>query len=197
LVDKLFYNTVIINCIKNNITFTQYLICCLLAAKNRMAYNTYVNNVEDISVEEFNLLLVNGFLTRNYNTGDPFVDYEITEKGLAVLGNSISNSWIEEWYDLFPKGIKSGGYLVRDGKSACMKKMDKFIKAHPEFTKEDIIKATKNYVNAFKVKNYEYMRLASYFIEKDGHSTLAAECENVKTQTTSTYDPERGLKKDV
>lgn len=86
--------------------------------------------------------------------------------------------WLQEWYDIFPKGKKSGGYLVRSGLNTCRNKMFKFLKKN-KFSKETIILATKLYVKEMEKVNWSFMQLAKYFIEKDGSSTLESYCEQV------------------
>ena len=58
--------------------------------------------------------------------------------------------------------------------------MTKFVDTY-DFTKEEIFKATKNYVDKFAMKGYMYMQQAHYFIDKkDSGSSLAAECEGLR-----------------
>jgi hypothetical protein len=83
----------------------------------------------------------------------------------------------KEFRDLFPKGVRSGGYLVRGSESSCKTKLKRFKKKYPEFDDKTIIKATKQYVMSKQREGYNHMKLAPYFIEKDGVSMLAAECE--------------------
>ena len=86
-------------------------------------------------------------------------------------------AWIETWYDLFPKGVKSGGYYVRTSIKDCDKKMFKFLIDNSEFTKDIILEATKSYIEDMKSKNYSMMKLAPNFIYKDGISMLSGACE--------------------
>lgn len=86
-------------------------------------------------------------------------------------------AWIEDWYDLFPKGIKSGGYYVRTSIKDCDKKMYKFLADNSGFTKDIILEATKRYVEEMKSKNYSMMKLAPNFIYKDQISMLSGACE--------------------
>ena len=88
------------------------------------------------------------------------------------------DTWIQEWCDLFPKGVKSGGYYIRSNKEDCLKKMIKFIKTR-KYSKSIIMKATSNYIERKARENYAYMMKAEYFIEKDGMSALATEIANV------------------
>ena len=86
--------------------------------------------------------------------------------------------WIEQWLELFPKGVKSGGYYIKSNKEDCLKKMIKFLKVR-KYTKKQIFEATKNYVDRKAKENYSYMMKAEYFIEKDNISALATECANI------------------
>lgn len=87
-------------------------------------------------------------------------------------------SWIEQWLELFPKGVKSGGYYIKSNKEDCLKKMIKFLKVR-KYTKKQIFEATKNYVDRKAKEDYAYMMKAEYFIEKDGVSALSTEIENI------------------
>jgi len=85
--------------------------------------------------------------------------------------------FIVEWYDLWPIGVRSGNYLVRSGIKPVTTKMLKFKKEHKHLSDEIIYKATEDYIKRFKLKNYAFIKTASYFIYKDGESVLEAECE--------------------
>ncbi len=105
---------------------------------------------------------------------------EITTDTLHQLLNKDDlEDFVEEYRNIFPSGISSGGYLVRGDKKGCLKKLQKFLQTYPEFTKETILTATRKYVGEMRLKGYLYMKLAHYFIEKDGVSTLAAYCETL------------------
>jgi len=90
--------------------------------------------------------------------------------------------WIDTWREIFPNGVNTGGYRYRGSRAESLKKMIKFV-ANNKYTKEEIIKATQNYVNRFSLKGYAYMQQAHYFIDKkDSGSTLASECEGLSEQ---------------
>lgn len=90
------------------------------------------------------------------------------------------DEFIDEWYSLWPVGVKTSNYLIRSGKKAVKVKMNKFLKQHPEYSEETILKATEEYIKRFKIKGYAYIKTASYFIYKDGESVLAGECEKIE-----------------
>lgn len=87
--------------------------------------------------------------------------------------------WIPDWRALFPMGVKTGGYSVRGTRSGCIKKMRKFFRNNPEVTKEQVFEATRKYVSDKQMVNFAYMKIADYFIEKDGASLLEEYVEQV------------------
>lgn len=90
--------------------------------------------------------------------------------------------WIDDWRKIFPAGSNTGGYRYRGNRLEALKKMTKFVEQN-DFTREEIFKATKQYVERFAVRGYNYMQQAHYFIEKkETGSTLASECEGLREQ---------------
>ena len=94
----------------------------------------------------------------------------------------VFNTFVDIWYELWPKGVRPNGYLVRSGKKPVYKKLLKFTKEYPEYSQETILEATNQYVKRYSLKGYSYMKTASYFVYKDGESVLAGECERIETQ---------------
>lgn len=132
------------------------------------------------------------------NEAISFDNLEVTPRGKFIVNDlevkpieeakpSNTIDWMEEWYALFPKGLKSGGYPVRSGLTGCRNKMFKFLRKH-KFNKEVIINATKLYLKEMEKQNYTYISLAHYFIEKDGKSILEAFCEQVIDKQNSGED---------
>lgn len=115
-------------------------------------------------------LAIERFFKNSTNQSTP------TSEGLSITSR-YKVAWIEEWYDLFPKGVKSGGYYVRTSIKSCDKRMFKFLTDNPAFTKNIILEATKIYVEQMKVNNYSMMKLAPNFIYKDGMSMLSGCCD--------------------
>lgn len=89
------------------------------------------------------------------------------------------DSFVEAFYELFPKGVQSGGYPVRSGKKGVKDRLQKFIKSNKQYDYETIIKATQMYINECERNGYQFMKTAQYFIIKDGSSTLESYCEKV------------------
>ena len=120
-------------------------------------------------------------------TGDSLKDVSIRDLGLELIGQSKSDSIIElaeKIREMFPKGVKSGGYPVRSSTVDIADKLRKFFKKH-KYTQEQVLEATKRYVERKGREGYSYMQKAVFFIEKDGSSTLAAECDNLKDESTA------------
>ena len=102
------------------------------------------------------------------------------------------DEWIEEWRDIFPKGVKSGNRPVRGDKKGVIQKMKAFVKNNPKITKEQITEATKQYVFDASLKSYQYMICADYFIIKSGSSMLGAMIEDIEDRGSTLRNTESG-----
>lgn len=176
--------------IDNSISITQYFLCQMIYLQESKLLNFYLEQFGTFSSKaDFDNLLKSeyigihdekrGYVFSNFYTTHKFVQDFIEKEKRSKLENSLVEDWIDIWYNLFPRGVKSGGYLVRSDRNGCLTKMKKFIKANPDFTREIILKATSNYVDYMRMRNYGYMSLAHYFIYKDGMSVLAGQCEAI------------------
>lgn len=163
--------------INNKINIYQSLMLWFIENQDLYAATKYLD-----AFGVFEESQLNDLLDRGYVHGDKYIftSLIVTDK-YKILHNKKDSSvdqWIDEWFDLFPKGVKSGGYYtVRCDKQGCIKKLKNFIKNYPEFDKQIILQATKNYVNEAALQGYAYMKTAPYFIEKSGVSLLAGFCE--------------------
>ena len=120
-------------------------------------------------------------------TGDNYKAVSVRDLGLELIGQSKSDTIIElaeKIREMFPKGVKSGGYPVRSSTVDIADKLRKFFKKH-KYTQDQVLEATKRYVDRKGREGYSYMQKAVFFIEKDGSSTLAAECDNLKDERAS------------
>lgn len=102
------------------------------------------------------------------------------------------DNWIEEWRNLFPTNIKSGGRPIKGDKKSCIRKMTAFLKEYPEYSKEEIFQATRIYIFDKKRDNYNYMVCADYFIYKDKASLLASILEDIDGKQTTLQMMENG-----
>ena len=107
--------------------------------------------------------------------------------GIKELVKRTAVEWIEEYRNKFPKGILTGNRPVRGDKQGCLKKMNAFLKANPETTKEQIFEATDLYIQKSKANGYDRMTCADYFIEKNGASMLSSYLENLSDNTIKPY----------
>lgn len=80
---------------------------------------------------------------------------------------------VEEMKELFPKGKKEGTQVYwRGNKRELTLRLKKFFKLYGnDYSKEQILKATKDYVESFN-GIYNNMRVLKYFIWKDMRKTM-------------------------
>ncbi|MEM4710643.1 MAG: hypothetical protein QXL18_01715 [Candidatus Woesearchaeota archaeon] len=167
-------------CIKNKITVSQYALMYLLSTQTEEYTLEYVRNCGKFNVDELKILVQKNYLLPFDENNITFENLKLTDKFERKITEKISIEELSKKYvELFPKGIKSGGYYVKTNYKSCAKKLKKFLEDYPEFTPEIILKATENYVADMAERNYDKMRLAPYFIEKDGISGLWTYCDKI------------------
>ena len=113
-----------------------------------------------------------------------YSDYK--EKKIIKKSNRVINEgfdeFIEEYRNLW-KGLKVGSM---GSPMACKEKMLRWMGENPNYSKEDILKAAKIYINS--LNNYQYLQAAHYFIyKKDGKeedSRLSAFIEEKEVDNT-------------
>lgn len=137
-------------------------------------FGAYVNN------EAFNIYNEGGDKFSEEDIADMFVQFTKKQQKEQLAELDYVDSWIDEWLKLFPLGVRSGSKLVRSDRSMCLKKMAAFIK-NTRYDRDLIFHATKEYIREFALRDYAYMKCATYFIDKkDEGSELAAQCEKCK-----------------
>lgn len=149
----------------NNLTISEALL--LLFLDNKGEYKKSVDS-----------LVEKGFLTFA-SVGDkfpgPYLSRKAKETINTVIIDSTDNKSSEEELDnlakelkkIFPKGKKPGSNMYWSGGVLTIKRrLRLFFKKYGEYPAEDIIKASKNYVNGFN-GNYKTMRTLKYFIFKE------------------------------
>ncbi len=108
----------------------------------------------------------------------------LRKKALDLKGNDKknpkvrANNILDKFRELFPTGSNNGGYRYRGDKQGCLNKLELFFKDNPDYTDEEVLQATKNYIDRFK-PTYQGMRQAHYFIKKDKVSDLLGELEGL------------------
>lgn len=125
-----------------------------------------------------------GFFLNNIRVTKYFISkFSVEGAGIRPAGEVLNRTkvdtekWKQDWYDLFPRGIKNGAYPIKGDRKGCFNKLDKFIKDYPEYPIDVIMDATEEYIKQSKQNNYKYMQQAHYFISKNNISTLASYCE--------------------
>jgi hypothetical protein len=96
---------------------------------------------------------------------------------------SLSEEFIENlqtYRDLFPTS-KVAGKLVRNNLSDLEQRMTWFMRTYPQYSWENILNATRKYLEAFN-GDYKYCMTSAYFIKKDDKtkaslSLLSSWCE--------------------
>lgn len=78
----------------------------------------------------------------------------------------------QSYIDLWPKKIMSGGRPIRQGPTAITKKLNGFMNKNPKITDEQILDATRRYVNMKQKDNWEFATCSDYFISKGNTSLL-------------------------
>ena len=178
----------------NKITPNGWLV--LYATYHNYSYHNYVN-----FKHEQHRLEVTGFLTSSNQS------YTITDQGLHLIRemeNMINppqsastkkkNLPFEEWEEqikkyneLFPAAKKpDSNFYFRTNPKELFSRFKWFFLEYPEYTWEDVFKATIRYVKGYEdSNNYTYMQLNKYFIKKDDKnkstvSSLATEIYNLQ-----------------
>ena len=107
-------------------------------------------------------------------------DFSLLEKAEALFGKKLDSltELASKLIEIYPQGVKSGGYPVRGSKVDVTDKLRKFFKKH-KYTHEQVMQAVERYVERKRKDKWDYMQRLIYFIEKDGSSNLAAECDNL------------------
>ena len=137
-------------CINNNVDF--------YATRNKLIARGYVNVNEDSEGNKSYSLHPAAINSLNSIILDS--DKNIPEKDkITKLGEALMN--------IYPKGKKEGTtYLWRGTTAEVAKKLKTLVvKYGYSFNKEQVLKATKEYVNSFN-GNYKRMRLLKYFVLK-------------------------------
>jgi hypothetical protein len=177
----------LVNLDRVSLTPNQYILAYLIETKQKEAFKSLRSLYEkDLYFkEDLVKLREKGYLKKS----ERFVFDEAQIEGLFTEGDvkELDNwdTFVEQFRELFPKSVTSGGYYVRSSFRDCSTKLKDFTKKYKEYEPETIIKATENYVERCRMQNYKYMKLATYFISKDRQSMLASECEAVLSGSSS------------
>lgn len=124
-------------------------------------------------------ILKNHITSEGLDNNNQFINIKLTQEGVDFIEEVIVDSEIPdpmkklmalaiELKNIFPKGRKEGtNFYWSDGVILIVKRLKIFIKKYGDtYTKEQITKAAKKYVESFN-GDYRYMKLLKYFIFKE------------------------------
>lgn len=179
----------------------------LHATYQNYMYTNYVN----FKHEQYRLALT-GHLMEDKSGGLNPV-YKITDKGLHVIREAEQlmtklkrakrtelpftewEKYIVEYNDMFPKGKKLGSSVTfRTNPKELFERFKWFFKEYPEYTWEDVIAATAQYIKVHEEANdFTYMQTSKYFVKKEDKSktttsSLANMIYNIKSGNTDDVD---------
>lgn len=188
----------VLKCLKvQDLDINMLFILLALEQENYRILDQYdENNTRlDILKLQYQMLYIHGFIEDT----DTNYQYQISEKGREFIDNitplfnlgkveegvSINlKKLCIEYLELWPKMKFPSNQYARVNITEIEKKMNKFLKVQiPAFkntynivlTEEDILKATKNYIDRYAKQGYMYAVTSSYFIQKLDKSLLADE----------------------
>lgn len=193
--------------IDEGITINQLLLCQFIYQQESRLLNYYIEQFDKfVTKVDFDDLIAKEFINiHNKDKGYIFTNAFVTTKFInkfidkpkkSKISKDDVEEWIDDWFNLFPKGVKSGGYLVRSDKQGCLNKMRKFINRYPNYNKDIILKATADYIDYSRINNWKFMSLAHYFIIKNDVSILAAQCESILDKIESGKDVDLNIDTD-
>lgn len=155
--------------------------------------------------EEYKALIDKGLISTANNTlRELNKRFHVSDKGITLANELIADSEeailnkkneIEELAiklrEIYPEGKMPGtSYYYRGNKADIIKKLKSFYKRYgTEYTSDQIIEATKKYIQSFN-GNYTYLKLLKYFIWKDEvrdgeaiQTSILADCIENKDST--------------
>jgi hypothetical protein len=151
---------------------------------NNLQEKQFIKIVKDenekiIILREKSKLLIDFLLIEGLN--DSYKEKKITKKSSRVLNDGFDN-FITEYRSLW-KGLKVGSM---GSHNSCSDKLSRWLKENTQYSKEDVLKAARIYINS--LDNYQYLQQADYFIyKKDAHgesSRLSAFIDETEVNNT-------------
>lgn len=154
-------------CDKNKISVDEALLMLFYSNKGNfdkahdsLTKKGYINVTLDSNYQP------NGWVVTK--TGNEIINYVILDSEPQQKPENTLNQLATELKKLFPTGKKPGtNYYWADGVPLIEKRLKLFFKKYgKDYTNDQIIEATKKYVQSFN-GDYQYMKLLKYFICKD------------------------------
>lgn len=119
-------------------------------------------------------------------------------KNIELLGADFKER-IKEYIEIFPTQKLPSGKYARGNAKNIEENFMWFFQEYPDYGWDTILEATEKYVEEYRLKNYEYMRTAMYFIKKLKDGTVEAELANYCdiALNSDDYVPQRQIKSRV
>ena len=153
---------------KRDLSVNEYLTLLSIYHKGKNNPINYIDRkVDYFSLQEKQYLLIDGSSVALTIKSIRLI--EGVGRDYTILAISIR--------DQFPKGSKGGKYPWKGTVKAIADKLKKLDKSFglSEYSDQQIIDSVRNYVNRFTLADMDRgMQIATYFIEKDGDSSLMA-----------------------
>ncbi len=162
-------------CLKNNLTLQEALIALAVRAgkakdalNNLILREVIVKRGEDYLITQHWNDVVEEVLCDSQNSSTDLSDERLLALAIKVQECFPKQKMLNNWGQETP-------FYFRCNKTEIKNKLKKFLTVYGEVSDEDIIDATKRYVDSFASKGYRGMRLAKYFIIKDDRKLGADE----------------------
>lgn len=157
--------------IELHLSLEMYALLYVLYNKSEVLLTEYIKVCGKLATESIERLKYDAYIEAECDSNGKYLLSKITltdkAKTLFIeVKTSNVDEWILDWYELWPKATKSGGYMIQSDPKSCLKKMIKFCEDYPMYSKGIIITATKKYIGQMRIKNWAYCKLAHYFIYK-------------------------------
>ncbi len=165
------------------LTPNQYflLVFRLAGIKEKVLFNPEV---------ELRVLRREGFLTDENEPTKKLAQTELFEEIDLPKEDKSMNRLIGKYIGMFPPIRLPSGAMARVSVPQAKEQFNSFFEQF-DYSWDTIYKATQNYLNHYREKDWLYMRNSKWFIMKDGESQLALECdavENEVEQHSSTFE---------
>jgi hypothetical protein len=177
------------------VTPTQWLLMYTIHNKDKERFEELRElYLDECFKEDLHSLMLKGYVFGGNKENKFSFTFEKSQiNGIFTDQNETSESlswddFISQFRDTFPSGVKSGGFYVKSSKKDIEVKLKKFVKDY-KFSQETILKAVKSYVKESSQNNYQYMKIAHYFILKNGESMLAGYCDAIEEGTETESVP--------
>lgn len=166
-----------LNKVKTDLTLDNNVLCDL---QEKQFIKMFKDGNELVTIIREKSKLLIDFLSIESSHSD-YKSKKIIKKSNRVINEGF-DEFIEEYRNIW-KGLKLG---AMGSPGACKEKMLRWMGENPNYSKEDILKAAKIYINS--LNNYQYLQAAHYFIyKKDGKeedSRLSAFIEEKEVDNT-------------